>query len=616
MFTENALTVLRARYLRRDNDGNIVETPDEMLHRVADFLSCDKSEDFYRIMANLDFLPNTPTLINAGRKNGQLSACFVLPIEDSMDGIFTSIKNAALIHKTGGGTGFSFSRLRYHGARVSSTGGEASGVVSFLRVFNEATNSVKQGGVRRGANMGILSVDHPDIEEFILCKDDTSQLTNFNLSVGITDDFMTAVTNDQPWPLIDPHTKQVIKTVDATALWKSIVHQAWKNGEPGVVFLDEINRYNPTPDFGIIEATNPCGEQPLLPYESCNLGSINLVNHLKIENGQYEVDFDKLQHTVCVAVDFLNAVLDHNVFPLPEIKEATLRTRKIGLGVMGWADMLLKLNIPYSSEDARKLAEMVMKTIHDTSIEYSKKMNYGNSTLTTIAPTGTISMLANVSSGIEPNFSWVYTRNSVDKTLYVVHPQMEQVLRDRGLYTDEILHELHTGKNLRSIKGLEDMANTWELSQEIKPSDHVAMQAAFQKYTDNAVSKTINLPNSATELEVERIYRDAYAAGCKGVTVYRDGSRDSQVLNFDKDKKQEEQTLVMRSRPETTHGVTRKTKIGCGKLYITVNSDESNKPIEVFTNTGKYGGCPAQSEATSRLVSLLLKYNVPVEHIV
>lgn len=609
-FTENALTVLKARYLRKDENGNIIETPEEMLRRVALALKPDNSDAFYNLMVSLDFLPNTPTLINAGRENGQLSACFVLPVEDSMDGIFTSIKNAAMIHKTGGGTGFSFSRLRHNGARVGSTGGEASGVVSFLRVFNAATDSVKQGGVRRGANMGLLRVDHPDIEDFIMCKDDTSQLTNFNLSVGITDAFIKAVENKEPWALIDPHTHQIVKTVDAVNLWQLIIHQAWKNGEPGVVFLDTVNRFNPTPELGEIESTNPCGEQPLLPYESCNLGSINLSNHVK--DGL--VDWVKLGETVETAVEFLNAVLDHNCFPLPEIKENTLRTRKIGLGVMGWADMLLKLNVPYSSAKGRELAEKVMEFSHTRAWEYSKAHNYGNATCTTIAPTGTISMLANVSSGIEPNFSWVYTRRSVDQELYVVHPMMEAELHKRNLYNDDVLKQLHRGTKLANIKGLEDMAGVWELSQEIPPEAHVAMQAAFQRYTDNAVSKTINLPNSATEADVTTIYINAFKTGCKGVTVYRDGSRDSQVLNFEKPEEKPAARSV-RKRPELTVGSTRKVKIGCGKLYITVNSDEDGKPIEIFTNTGKYGGCPAQSEATSRMVSLLLRYNVPVEHI-
>nr|DAQ19086.1 MAG TPA: ribonucleotide-diphosphate reductase subunit alpha [Caudoviricetes sp.] len=610
-FTDNAMTVLNARYLRKNEEGTVVETPDDMLHRVSEALSdgdAEKSKRFYELMDRLDFLPNTPTLVNAGRENGQLSACFVLPIEDSMDGIFTAVKNAAMIHKTGGGTGFSFSRLRSKGERVSTTGGEASGVVSFLRVFNEATNSVKQGGVRRGANMGLLRIDHPDVVEFIMCKDDTTQLTNFNLSVGITEAFMKAVVNDDEWSLIDPHTKKATAVGSAKQLWKKIVHQAWKNGEPGIVFLDKINDANPTPELGEIEATNPCGEQPLLPYESCNLGSINLSNHV---NGD-GIDFEHLKDTVETGVDFLNAVLDHNSFPLPEIKEQTLKTRKIGLGVMGFADMLIKLNVRYDSEAAEFYAKKVMSFIQDTAHAYNEQKGYKNATLTTIAPTGTISMLANVSSGIEPNFSWVYTRNSCDQMLYVVHPLMESVLMSRDQYNDDILHKLAKGIPVKDIPELCDIGDHWITSQEIKQDEHIKIQAAFQAFTDNAVSKTINLPNKATENDVEQAYMLAYETGCKGITVYRDGSRESQVLNFEKDEPASKPTV--RTRPERVDGYTDAKKIGCGKLYITVNHDEYG-PIEVFTNTGKAGGCPAQSEGLARMVSLALRYDVPVDAI-
>lgn len=621
-FTDNALTVLEARYLRKDEDGNIVETPEQMIDRVASSLADTEEERlvYSDLMSSLDFLPNTPTLINAGRPNGQLSACFVLPIEDSMEGIFTTVKNAALIHKTGGGTGFSFSRLRHRGGRVSSTGGEASGVVSFLRVFNAATDSVKQGGVRRGANMGLLRIDHPDIEEFIMCKDDTTQLTNFNLSVGVTDDFMTALHQGKDWQLIDPHTHQVVSTIPAKKLWNMIVHQAWKNGEPGIVFLDKINAQNPTPQYGEIEATNPCGEQPLLPYESCNLGSINLANHVTPTE---RIDRDHLVRTTHWAVRFLNAVLNHNTFPLPEIKESTLRTRKIGLGVMGFADMLIKLNVPYDSDKAVALAEEVMSIIQDAAHGYSERRHYENATCTTIAPTGTISMLANVSSGIEPNFSWVYTRRSCDKELYVVHPLMAQWLKMLDLYNDDVLQELNRGTPIRDIPALRDtkmaLAHVWTTSQEISPDAHIRIQAAFQKYTDNAVSKTINLPHTATESDVNQAYMLAYESGCKGVTVYRDGSRDSQVLNHEPPKKEEEASVErvktsVRPRPTCVEGTTEKKQIGCGTLYVTVNRDNDG-PIEVFTNTGKAGGCPAQSEGLSRMVSLALRYNVPVDAI-
>ena len=608
MFSKMALSVIESRYLRKDPVTNeLLETPDGMLHRVAEALG---NKDYYDLMASLDFLPNTPTLVNAGRPNGQLSACFVLPIEDSMDGIFTSLHDAAMIHKTGGGTGFSFSRLRHCGAPIYSTSGTSSGVVSFLRVFNAATDSIKQGGVRRGANMGILRIDHPDIKEFIMCKDDPTEITNFNLSVGIVDGFMEAVRKDLEWALVDPAHRNITEIVKARELWNMIIHQAWKNGEPGVVFLDVINKYNPTPEHGEIEATNPCGEQPLLPYESCNLGSINLYNHVKNE----QIDYEHLEKTVHLSVDFLNSVLDHNHFPLPKIKENTLRTRKIGLGAMGWSDALIALGMRYDSQEALLLAEDVMKFINDTSWEHSRKKNYNNTTCTTIAPTGTISMIANVSSGIEPNFSWAYKRKAMDQDFFVVHPLMEAELKRRKCFNDATLQMLYRGVPLKQIPGLAGIDSCWQLSHQISPEYHIRMQAAFQKYTDNAVSKTINLPNSATEEDVRTAYEMAYQLGCKGVTVYRDGCRDNQVLNFAETSTSK--PSAVRERPEETVGSTSKVKIGCGKLYVTVNADESGEPIEVFTNTGKAGGCPAQSEGLSRMISLCMRHNVPVEAII
>lgn len=609
MFSEMALSVIETRYLRKDPlTGDLLETPDGMLHRVADAL---ENKKYYNLMADLDFLPNTPTLVNAGRPNGQLSACFVLPIDDSMDSIFTSLHDTAMIHKTGGGTGFSFSRLRHNGAPVYSTSGTSSGVVSFLKVFNAATDSVKQGGVRRGANMGILRVDHPDIEEFIMCKDDLTQITNFNLSVGIVDGFMGAVRKDLDWPLIDPAHHNVTKIIKAKELWNLIIHQAWKNGEPGVVFLDVINKYNPTPEYGEIESTNPCGEQPLLPYESCNLGSINLYTHVKDE----QIDYEHLGKTVKLSVDFLNSVLEHNCFPLPKIKENTLRTRKIGLGVMGWADALIALGMKYGSQEALLLAEDVMKFINDTAWEHSRAKKYNNATCTTIAPTGTISMIANVSSGIEPNFSWVYKRRAMDQDFFVVHPLMEAELKKRKCYNDATLQMLYRGVPLKQIPGLSGIDSCWQLSHQITPEYHIRMQAAFQKYTDNAVSKTINLPNSATEEDVRTAYDMAYQLGCKGVTVYRDGCRDNQVLNFAEPSAPKAATTI-RERPTETVGTTGKIRIGCGKLYVTVNADESGEPIEVFTNTGKGGGCPAQSEGLARMISLCMRYGVPIEAII
>lgn len=633
MFTEMALSILKSRYLRKNPaTGEILETPDEMLHRVAKAVSGGdplKEDNYYTMMSRLEFLPNTPTLVNAGRKNGQLAACFVLPIEDSMDGIFNTLHDTAMIHKTGGGTGFSFSRLRHKGAPVYSTNGTSSGVVSFLRVYNEATNSVKQGGVRRGANMGILRVDHPDIEEFIMCKDDPNEINNFNLSVGIVEGFMEAVRKDAAWDLIDPTNQEVVKTVKAKSLWDMIVHQAWKNGEPGVVFLDLINAANPNPELGEFEATNPCGEQPLLPYESCNLGSINLHKH--VVNGQ--IDYVYLSKTISTAVDFLNGVLDNNHFPLEKIRENTLKTRKIGLGVMGWADTLLELGLCYDSSEAMHLAEELMNFISIIARTHSNSKRYNNSTCTTIAPTGTISMLANVSGGIEPNFSWVYVRRAMDEDFYVVHPLMEAKLKSLNMFNDDVLKLLHQGTPPQKIKGLEDIGDYWQLAGQIDHAYHIMMQAAFQRHTDNAVSKTINLPHTATEEDVSGAYKLAYQWGCKGVTVYRDGCRDSQVLNFAKDKEETEEaeedivekfvekpavviSSAVRERPDETVGKTTKVKIGCGKLYVTVNTDETGNPIEVFTNTGKAGGCPAQSEGLSRMISLCMRHNVPAEAII
>lgn len=535
--SDNAKTILEARYLRKDKDGKIVESPEDMFLRVAYFLAdgeSDRTEKFYNLMASFDFLPNTPTLINAGRPKGQLSACFVLPVEDSMESIFDAVKHSALVHKTGGGTGFSFSRLRPKGSRVSTTGGQASGVISFMRVFNAATESVKQGGVRRGANMGLLRVDHPDIFEFVTCKDDPKEFNNFNISVGITNEFMFAVDENLDFPLIDPHTKKVTEYIRARDLWKKIVYQAWKNGEPGLIFLDIVNKHNPNRELGDFEATNPCGEQPLLPYESCNLGSINLSNF--VDDIRRTFNFAKFHDTVEASVDFLNAVLDHNHFPLPEIEKATLKTRKIGLGVMGFADMLIKLRIRYDSEEAESVALFVMQHLQETARKHSYDMEYGNSTVTTIAPTGTISMIANVSSGIEPNFSFVYKRISCDKEMYVVHPLMEKKLKEKGLYNDEILNKLCQGISVVDIPELYDagFGDYWQISQEIQPDHHIKIQAAFQKYTDNAVSKTINLPFDADNSDIDDAYFLAFRSGCKGITVYRDGSRDGQVLSFEK----------------------------------------------------------------------------------
>lgn len=626
--SDNALTVLKKRYFWKDEKANFTEDWAGVCKRVSDFLFPDNEEMRDKtndLLFRRVFLPNTPTLANAGRKDGQLSACFVLPIEDSMDGIFTTLHDTALIHKTGGGTGFSFSRLRPKDSLVRSTNGKASGVVSFLNVFDAATESVKQGGIRRGANMGILRVDHPEIMDWIMCKDDTSKLHNFNLSIGVTDDFMQALEEkDDSFHLIDPSTGEITETVHARDIWKQLVHQSWKNGEPGIIFLDTMNRANPTPEYGDFESTNPCGEQPLLPYESCNLGSIDLAKCvIKMPDGHYTIDETELDRTVVMAVHILNAVIDHNSFPLEKIRENTLRTRKIGLGVMGWADLLLLLGIPYDSEQAITLAEDIMGFIEEAAHLASVDYEYQNATCTTIAPTGSIGMIADTSGGIEPNFSWVYTRNSMDTKLYVVHPILEEILKERGIYRKDILEKLERGTPIRLIPELRDLGNVWKTSQEIAPAWHVRMQAAFQKYTDNAVSKTINLPPECSEEEISDIFWLAYELGCKGTTVYRDGSRENQVLNHKQDEPKEEMPaeapmlkMEKRERPDTVFGFTQRFRIGCGKIFVTVNHDADGNILEAFAATGKNGGCKSNAEGLSWTVSLALRYGVPVEELV
>ena len=651
--SKNARTVLEKRYLKRDTDGKVLETPVDMFQRVAHAIAnADRNFDpkadvkglaatFYEIMTSLEFLPNSPTLMNAGRELGQLSACFVLPVGDSMEEIFDAVKYTALIHKSGGGTGFSFSRLRPAHDVVRSTSGISSGPISFMRVFDAATETIKQGGTRRGANMGILRVDHPDIMDFIMCKDDQKQLNNFNISVGLTENFMEAVERDEEYDILNPRTGLPCGSLNSRKVFSRIVKQAWKNGEPGIIFLDRLNKDNPTPHIGVIESTNPCGEQPLLPYESCNLGSINLGKMVK--NG--EVNWARLREVIKFAVHFLDNVIEVNNYPLPQIGEMTRANRKIGLGVMGWADMLILLGIPYNSQEAIRLGEKVMRFINDEGHAYSRELatirgsfpNFTgsiydrpgegpirNATVTTIAPTGTISIIANASSGVEPLFAVSFVRQVLDKNILLeVNPIFEEIAKERGFYSDELMQRIAEHGTVQDITEVpEDVRRIFVTAHDITPEVHIDMQAAFQKYTDNAVSKTVNFPNNATIEDVEKVYRLAYKLSCKGVTIYRDGSRDEQVLSTGKkDEKEkvihlEEKRTIKRERPKALKGWTYQMQTGCGPLYITVNEDKAGL-FELFTTMGKAGGCASsQCEAIGRMVSLAWRSGVQARQVV
>ncbi|MCZ7380289.1 MAG: vitamin B12-dependent ribonucleotide reductase [Candidatus Methanoperedens sp.] len=543
----NAARVLKRRYLLKDEDGNVIETPLQLFGRIAKAVALDpESEDeFLNMLVNLEFLPNTPTLMNAGTDLGQLSACFVIPVEDSLVSIFDAVKSMALIQQSGGGTGFSFSRLRPSGDIVKSTKGVASGPVSFMRVFDTTTDIIKQGGKRRGANMGILRADHPDIIEFITAKTKEGQLSNFNISVAVDDKFMKAVREDGEYGLINPRNREMVKKVMARDIWNLIITMAWRTGDPGVVFIDEINRHNPTPQVGEMESTNPCGEQPLLPYESCNLGSINLAKMVK----DGKIDWENLGKIINDAVRFLDNVIDINKYPLPQIEEITKANRKIGLGIMGFADMLVHLGIPYDSEDALKTGEAIMRFIQEKSHAASERLavergafpNFQgsmykkpirNSTVTTVAPTGTISIIAGCSSGIEPLFAVSFVRNVMEGTkLLEINPYFEAVAKERGFYREELMMKIAKQGTLAGIDEIpDDVKRVFVTAFDIAPEWHVRMQAAFQKYTDNAVSKTINFPHDVDIKEVEKAYMLAYELKCKGITVYRYGSKTQQVL--------------------------------------------------------------------------------------
>ncbi|HOC59014.1 MAG TPA: vitamin B12-dependent ribonucleotide reductase [Smithellaceae bacterium] len=651
--TQNAMTVLERRYLKRDKEGKVLETPAQMFRRVADTIAAaDKifnekeevssvAEDFYSMMTHLEFLPNSPTLMNAGRELGQLSACFVLPVGDSMEEIFDAVKFTALIHKSGGGTGFSFSRLRPANDVVLTTTGISSGPISFMRVFDVATETIKQGGTRRGANMGILRIDHPDIMDFVMCKADKKQLNNFNISVGLTEAFMKAVEKDENYDLVNPRDGQITGTQNARKIFSRIVTQAWENGEPGIVFLDRLNRDNPTPHVGMIESTNPCGEQPLLPYESCNLGSINLGK--MVHDGR--VNWKRLGEVVHLAVHFLDNVVEVNNYPLTQIAEMTRANRKIGLGVMGWADMLIALGIPYDTEEAIEMAEKVMGFInkqgHAASQALAKKRGafpnfkgsvydrkgkalMRNATVTTIAPTGTISIIANASSGVEPLFAVSYVRQVMDNDILVeVHPYFEAMAKEKGFYSLELMQKIAEQGSVHDLVEIpENLRKIFVTAHDISPEVHIRMQAAFQKFTDNAVSKTVNFTNGATIQDVAKVYELAYKLDCKGVTIYRDGSRDQQVLSV---RKKEEAAVApvvemakttKRERPKVLKGWTYQMQTGCGPLYVTVNEDDAGL-FELFTTMGKAGGCAAsQNEAVGRLVSLAWRNGIQTRQVI
>ncbi len=653
--TKTAETVLTRRYYLKDATGEPVETWETLCRRVSNAVAeVDKEseehealcESFFRMIYHLDFLPNSPCLMNAGNDLGQLSACFVLPVEDSMDGIFTAIRNGALVHKTGGGTGYSFSRLRSRNATVRSTQGVASGPLSFAAVFDAATETIKQGGKRRGANMGVLRIDHPDILDFISAKEDQGVFTNFNFSVAITDTFMQAVEEEREYGLIEPSTGEEVAFLDAKTVFEKIVDLAWHNGEPGVLFIDAANRDNMTPQLGDFEATNPCGEQWLLPYESCNLGSLNLSNFVK----DGAVDYKRLEGTVRVATVFLDNVIDCNRFPIPEIEEMTLKTRKIGMGIMGLHDMLIQLGLPYGSDEGRKVAAEVMGFIREKAEErscelaaqkgafpaYSEKyQNYPprrNAALTSIQPTGTVSMIADCASGCEPYFSIVMIKNVMDgDRLLMVNKYFEQVARAEGFYSEELMTKV---ADSGTVIGHDEIPEKWQevfrTAQDVSPEDHIKMQGILQKNgVDSSISKTINLPNHATREEVKLSYLMGFNLGCKGLTVYRDGSRDAQVLNT-KETEKAEQTAVVSSAgggvkkklPDMLSAKRYRVKDQHQKsVYIIVCFDENEKPMEVFAkfpfdNRVDLKDKSTMWTTTCRLVSLALRFNIPAMEII
>jgi ribonucleoside-diphosphate reductase alpha chain len=646
-WTEQALKVLGERYLVKDNNLKPIETPEDMAYRVAwEVASAEArwgakrkdvtklAKDFYNLMVTRKFLPNSPTLMNAGTGNGlQYSACFVLPVEDSMEGIFDALKYQAIIHKTGGGTGFAFSRLRPNGSVVKTSSGTASGPVSFMRIFDAATNEVKQGGKRRGANMGILRVDHPDILEFIHCKEEGG-ITNFNISVAITNPFMEAYFKGEDYSLIDPRTKKVVGTLNAKTVFDEIADGAWRTGDPGLIFIDRINssQGNPIPVLGPVESTNPCGEQPLYPYDACNLGSIFLGYFVK--NG--EIMWDELGEVSRMATRFLDNVIEVNPYPLEQIRKIVFNSRRIGLGVGGWSDMLVELGIPFDSEEALTLAEKVMKFISNEALIEDEKLAKErgafplfpvsiyregtprrNSTITTIAPTGTISIIAGASSGVEPMFAIAYQHivkdKHLDRKLTFVEPRFEKAAKKRGFWSEELMTKVGEHGVIRQMDEIpEDVRAVFGTAHEIDSEWHIKIQSAFQKYTENAVSKTINLRHDATVEDVKKAYLMAWETECKGITIFRDGSKNEQVLNLgvnNTDKKEEAPKAIVMERPVKVSGSTYRILTPLGSAFITINQTESGEPFELFITIGKAGSeVAALAEALGRLISTNFRF--------
>ncbi len=666
--SDNALVVLEKRYLRKDADGNIVETPELMLRRVARAIAEAETiygtkadaahweDEFYSVMATLDFVPNSPTLMNAGiglqdgTGTGTLSACFVMGLEDTMDGIMTTAKEMAMVQKFGGGTGFALSPIRPKGSGISTTHGQACGPISVLRHLSSVSKLVTQGGKRDGANMAVMDVHHPDILEFIDSKEVEGEIHNFNISVGASHEFMEAVRDGTDYALrapenpSDPDSPVVEKgRLNAREVFDKIIHGAWRNGEPGMIFLDWVNHKNPTPHIGRMTATNPCGEQPLLPYESCNLGSINLANFVTEGAGGPAVDYERLRGVVHTTTRFLDNVIDANSYSVDKIEDMTRTTRKIGLGVMGFADMLIKMRVPYDSEEGLELGRDVMRFIRDEADAMSEELTetrgvfpgfkgsiydapgqprMRNACRLTVAPTGTISMIAGCSSGIEPLFALSYHKHNIlgGESLIYVDEQFEEAAREGGFYSDDLMEFLASGGSLQTRDDVPGWAkHLFVTASDISPEMHVRMQAAFQESVDAAISKTINFPNSATEDDVERAYMLAWELGCKGITVYRAGSREAEVLTAGQEQTEEEvedepasaDMLVERNRPSVIRGITERVRTGHGNMYVTINYDENEEPFEVFIAVGKAGGCDsAQLEGISRLATLALRAGI------